>query len=108
MAKLSKSELRARKKTRQRRYYLDRLFIVTKIVSDAKDKPCCDCGHRFPRYVMDLDHVRGVKKFNISCVSSMCLRKGIVEMLKKEIAKCDVVCANCHRVRTHESNRYVG
>lgn len=46
---------------------------------------------------MDFDHVRGTKKFAIStyahAVSS--------ETLTKEIAKCDLVCANCHRERTY-------
>lgn len=61
-----------------------------------KSVPCADCGVQYPPYVMDFDHVRGVKKFDIS---KMISRK-MVSVLE-EIEKCDVVCSNCHRMRTH-------
>jgi hypothetical protein len=60
----------------------------------AKDKPCADCGHKFPHPCMEFDHVRGVKKF---CVSQI---NGSMKRIREEIAKCEVVCANCHRIRT--------
>jgi hypothetical protein len=68
-----------------------------RIKNAAKDRPCADCHIKYPFYVMDFDHVpeRGVKLFNIST-----FHQGQVEKLKAEIAKCDVVCANCHRERT--------
>lgn len=55
-----------------------------------------DCGGRFPYYVMDLDHLRD-KKFNLSDVSR---HAHSIVKVKKEIEKCEVVCSNCHRVRT--------
>ena len=64
-------------------------------VRKAKDVPCTDCGKRYPYWVMDFDH-RDVKNFTIGTHTT---NKGIVT-LKKEIALCDVVCANCHRIRT--------
>jgi hypothetical protein len=45
---------------------------------------------------MDFDHVRGQKAFNIG----NCRYDVSVERLLQEIAKCDVVCAVCHRLRT--------
>jgi hypothetical protein len=58
-----------------------------------KDYPCFDCGVQYPPAVMEFDHVRGVKSFEI----------GISEMgrkdLAEEIMKCDLRCANCHRLR---------
>lgn len=60
--------------------------------------PCTDCGGEFPPYVMDFDHKGDAgKDFWIL------QRAGAVsrERLMNEIAKCDVVCANCHRARTH-------
>lgn len=62
-----------------------------------KSEPCVDCGGKFPPCVMDFDHVRGEKCMNISAMSSTStsLRKVLAE-----IAKCDLVCANCHRLRT--------
>lgn len=62
-----------------------------------KDIPCKDCGQTFPPYVMDFDHL-GDKEFGIA---SYYIRYGR-EKLIKEMAKCEVVCANCHRIRTFE------
>lgn len=65
-------------------------------VIDAKDVPCMDCGIKYPSYVMDFDH-REDKLFDVSRgVNDYGMKK-----LLAEIAKCDVVCANCHRFRTH-------
>jgi len=55
-----------------------------------------DCGISYPYYVMDLDH-RDPKSKHKS-VSAM-LRYPI-EKVVEEVAKCDVVCSNCHRERT--------
>jgi hypothetical protein len=68
-------------------------------VRAAKDVPCLDCGNRYPYYVMDLDHRPGTEK--ICNPASAHLRMGW-DRLKVEIAKCDPVCANCHRIRTHQ------
>ena len=69
---------------------------IKQVTRDAKKKPCADCGVAYPWYVMQFDHVRGEKKF-ILCMSHM--RQGKRKVLA-EIAKCDVVCANCHAQRT--------
>ncbi len=66
-------------------------------VDNLKRKPCADCGQNFPSCVMDFDHVRGKKEFNIATGLRF---KGIQQILA-EVAKCDVVCSNCHRIRTH-------
>ena len=60
--------------------------------------PCGDCGRHFPHYVMDFDHVRGEKKFTIAGVVGRTIS---LARTMGEIAKCELVCANCHRVRTH-------
>jgi hypothetical protein len=46
---------------------------------------------------MDFDHVRGEKKFGIA----ICINRAW-KLLEAEITKCDVVCANCHRIRTRQ------
>lgn len=61
-----------------------------------KDVPCMDCGVKYPPYVMDFDHRDGsLKEFTIS----KHLNRAWKEVLA-EVEKCDVVCANCHRIRT--------
>jgi hypothetical protein len=67
------------------------------LIEQAKDKPCLDCGRKFPRVAMDFDHVRGEKKRGIA---QMVNGAWSIETLLAEIAKCELVCANCHRVRT--------
>lgn len=65
--------------------------------SVKKDQPCADCGVKYPPYVMDFDHLND-KTMN---VAEMRLRRGL-ESVKEEIKKCELVCANCHRIRTHD------
>lgn len=68
-----------------------------KIIREYKNIPCMDCGNSYPHYVMDFDHRDPeVKEFAISQMPRDCS----LEKILNEIKKCDVVCANCHRVRT--------
>lgn len=60
--------------------------------------PCADCGGMFPPYVMDFDHRDPAAK-SFSVAADKVLLKNRLE-LEAEIAKCDIVCANCHRIRT--------
>ena len=68
---------------------------VASILREAKDVPCTDCGIRYPYYIMDFDHLYD-KRFNIGSDGVKFSR----EDLYIEIAKCEVVCSNCHRTRT--------
>jgi hypothetical protein len=63
----------------------------------VKNVPCADCGGRFPSCVMDFDHRDGTEK--LANVSSI-LKRWSWSRLLEEIEKCDIVCANCHRIRT--------
>lgn len=60
------------------------------------DSECADCGEQNP-VVLEFDHI-GTDKF--LGVSQMVSSNYGVEKIKQEIAKCQVVCANCHRIRT--------
>ena len=67
-------------------------------INDIKENsPCADCGRFYPYYVMDFDHVEGQNKVGI--ISYFC-KTGRVGAMKKEMKKCELVCANCHRIRT--------
>lgn len=61
----------------------------------AKAVPCYDCGNQFPPVCMDFDHVRGRKRSGVSQMTQLS-----DEIFYAEVAKCEVVCANCHRIRT--------
>ncbi len=65
-----------------------------------KAGPCVDCGRKFKPWQMDFDHLPGSVK-----------EKSIAEMVRSgrsktriliEIEKCELVCACCHRDRTHQ------
>jgi hypothetical protein len=61
--------------------------------------PCLVCGEDDP-VVLEFDHRdRETKEFTISEAVG---RKMSVQRVQSEIDKCDVLCANCHRRRTHQ------
>ncbi len=65
---------------------------------ELKSKPCFDCGKSFPHYIMEYDHVRGKKYKNLALLS---YQSPTSPVLLAELAKCDLVCANCHAIRTY-------
>lgn len=63
-----------------------------------KNNPCVDCGED-DWIVLEFDHVRGEKEMEVS----LALYRGwSLEKIKKEIEKCEVRCANCHRRVTYQ------
>lgn len=66
-----------------------------KLMAELKAAPCLDCGNNFPPVAMDFDHAHGKKKFNIALA-----RDKPKHVILKEIEKCDLICACCHRIRT--------
>ena len=66
-------------------------------IAEQKEKPCADCGVSYPYFVMQFDHVIGEKLFNIGGGS---WRDYSYEAISEEIAKCEIVCANCHAFRS--------
>lgn len=58
---------------------------------------CADCRNKFPHYILEFDHRPEFKKIdNVYRV----LRNLGAEAAWYEVAKCDVVCANCHKLRS--------
>ena len=70
----------------------------TDALKALREVPCHDCGQEFPYYVMEFDHTRGEKMFNVPALMASSVNSPRVQT---ELAKCDVVCANCHKIRTH-------
>lgn len=63
--------------------------------------PCVDCGESNP-IVLDFDHVMGDKT---DSVSRMVMVGFSIKKISEEINKCDVRCANCHRIVTAKRNK---
>ncbi len=83
-------------KAKERDKQLDELILK------YKDKPCADCGIKYPPYVMDFDHLDGdTKEFGICYMRR---HRMAFDKIVAEIEKCEVVCANCHRERTNQRN----
>ena len=71
---------------------------LARYLKEIKEKnPCMDCKVSYPYYMMDFDHVRGQKHSNVAELINTLSKKRI----DAEIAKCEVVCSNCHRARTY-------
>ena len=66
-------------------------------------KPCTDCDSFFHPVAMQFDHL-GDKT---DAVANL-IRKGNTKQVWDEIQKCDLVCANCHAVRTYTRQQGVG
>lgn len=80
---------------------IDNLTFITEYLSTHS---CVDCGES-DFVVLDFDHVRGIKSDNIS---TMAMTSRSIHAISKEIEKCEVRCANCHRRKTaKERNWYV-
>ncbi len=78
-----------------------RLLAFREWLNTLKGNPCLDCGKVLHPVAMDFDHVRGEKVNSISSMWSWGRDRVLAE-----IDKCELVCANCHRVRTQ--SRRVG
>ena len=91
------SQLKYRKNMRkQKRSMLDW------IISKYEGVPCLDCDKVFEWCAMDFDHrPEEIKSFNIASRGSVLITSERIAQIEKEITKCDLICSNCHRIRTH-------
>ncbi len=68
-----------------------------------KSHPCIDCGNN-NIIVLEFDHRDGVEK--IESISVLVHRGYSIKKIDEEIDKCDVRCANCHRIRTAKQQNW--
>jgi hypothetical protein len=73
--------------------------IRIEFINWLKSAPCTDCGKCFHPHVMDFDHIQP-KKGRKNAVGCMVYRCVTEEEIFNEILKCQLVCSNCHRIRT--------
>jgi hypothetical protein len=79
------------RKARQRKRLVD---IKTAVANYKLERGCKDCGYNKHHFALQFDHVRGEKLGNIATKLSW-------SFFREESKKCEVVCANCHAVRTY-------
>lgn len=88
----------------RRQWFRERRHEMRTMIDEAKNKACVVCGIQFHFAAMQFDHVRGVKKFDMAYALSAAKS---LEALVDEIAKCDVICANCHAVKSHNQRESI-
>lgn len=59
-------------------------------------RACTDCGRTYPPAAMQWDHLPG--RVKLGDVSALCTLSR--ELILAEIEKCELVCVNCHTMRT--------
>jgi DNA-binding CsgD family transcriptional regulator len=80
------------KRTRDLRY------ANTKRLRELKESiGCVDCKEMYPHYVLEFDHLPQYEKLGIVTTIA---RRHSWEKALEEVKKCDIVCANCHNIRT--------
>ena len=107
-----------KKKKKQREYYINNTEKIKKyhdeyyaanfdrtilawILNKYEGIPCMDCMGIFVWRVMDFDHrPEELKSFNVASRNRLIATPERIAEIQKEIDKCDLVCANCHRMRT--------
>jgi len=88
--------------SRNKPYYMakarKRTQTIRELVGNLKKVPCKDCKMSYPPWVMDFDHLDSSNKLK---EVSILVGTGSLTSVYSEIEKCDIVCSNCHRQRTH-------
>jgi len=72
-----------------------------KLVAERRQLGCADCGERDP-VILEFDHV-AAKNGN---VSDMVRHAVAPKRVAAEMDRCEVVCSNCHRIRTFSRMEY--
>ncbi len=75
-------------------------------LNEQKSVPCVDCAGVFDPICMDFDHLPEHDK--VMDISKMRRRRMAWDKIKAEVAKCEVVCSNCHRLRSKQRWEAVG
>lgn len=80
-----------------------RVKIIKEVIVDYFGGKCARCGDKFPNVCFDLHHIDPLCK-ELS-VASM-LNKSSIASIADEAKKCELICANCHRIHHFQNQNY--
>jgi len=100
--KLNKENIRKWRRTYLEKGIKEGTLIQGWVKQRYENIPCLDCDQTFPFCVMDFDHrPEETKSFGIADMGKLSVTPDRINTIMKEIDLCDIVCSNCHRIRTH-------
>jgi len=74
-----------------------RLYLIELSLRYKRLCGCKECGNKNP-FVLQFDHKDNSGK--ISSVAALIADRNSIESVKTEIRKCEILCANCHAIKT--------
>ena len=81
----------------ERAFFRRRYAANLKFVQEYKlEKGCADCGYKAHHAALEFDHIKPAKRGRVSAQLGKSMR-----CIQEEIELCEVVCANCHSLRTY-------
>lgn len=72
----------------------ERARVYSFVAEYKLERGCVDCGYNKHHAALEFDHVRGEKRFSIANIRT-------IPAFYQEVEKCEVVCSNCHAIRTY-------
>jgi hypothetical protein len=86
-------------------YNKEKLEKKRQFVNEYKlSRGCKQCGYKEHPVALELNHIDPLSKaMNIARSLGGCS----MARLEKELAKCEVLCANCHQIHTYENNHHL-
>ena len=91
----------ANKDTQYKRIQDRKNRIRDEVRAYKESHPCADCNNFFKHYILDFNHLDpSTKLYNVAEL----MNNGSIKKVWEEIAKCNLLCANCHRERTYGEN----
>lgn len=81
-----------------------RAYKWSLVQSIKTQRGCADCGYNSHGVALQFDHMDGFEKKNT--VSNLIRSDYGWDAIMAEIDKCEVVCANCHAIRTKERGQH--
>jgi len=91
-------------RTRARQLEVVRVARAKAFVDNYKmNQGCNRCGFAEHPVALQMNHIDPSTKFkNVSEL----VKKGVIDTIKTELSKCEVLCANCHAVHTYANQHH--